>query len=124
MGRDNPRRKRLAAEIHKELAELLRREVKDSRIGNVTITHVELTGDLREARVYYLPFGREGDVAPVQRGLERACGFLRSALAKALGIRYTPTLSFAVDESIERGLRIASLLKQVSKPVEPPPSDE
>jgi ribosome-binding factor A len=111
----NPRRHRLAAEIQKDLAELLRREVKDSLIGNITITHVEVTGDLREARVYYLPFGRQTDAAHIQRGLVRATGFLRSGLAKALGIRYTPTLTFAVDETIEQGMHITSLLKRVSK---------
>ena len=115
MGKDNPRARRLGEHIQRELAGLLRREVKDSRIGNVTITGVDVTGDLRTARVFYLVFGRDGPDPLVQRGLESAAGFLRNALSKSLMIRYTPTLSFQLDESIERGVRLTQLIDAVSK---------
>src|SRR6267142_5313086 len=59
-GKDNPRARRLGEQIQRELGELLRRDVKDERIGNVTITAVSVTGDLRTARVYYLVFGKDG----------------------------------------------------------------
>ena len=72
MAKDNPRALRLGAEIQRELTELLRREVKDERIGNVTITAVDVTGDLRTAKVYYLIFGKEGPDPDVQRGLTSA----------------------------------------------------
>jgi ribosome-binding factor A len=115
MGKDNPRAKRLGAEIQRELTELLRREVKDGRIGNVTITAVDVTGDLRNAHVHYLIFGREGADPRVQAGLESAAGFLRNALSKSLMIRYTPTLTFALDTSIEHGVRLSQLIDSVSK---------
>lgn len=116
MRRDNPRAKRMAAEIQRELTEVLRRDVKDARIGNVTITGVDVTGDLRTAKVYYLIFGREGPDAGVQRGLESAAGYLRNALSRALMVRYTPTLSFELDTSIERGVRLAQLIDLANKP--------
>ena len=93
MAKDNPRALRLGAEIQRELTELLRRDVKDERIGNVTITAVDVTGDLRTAKVYYLVFGKDGPDPEVQRGLTSAAGFLRNALSKSLMIRYTPTLT-------------------------------
>jgi ribosome-binding factor A len=119
MAKDNPRARRLGEQIQRELTELLRRHVKDERIGNVTITHVAVTGDLRTARVSYLIFGREGGDVKVQRGLESAAGFLRNALSKSLMIRYTPTLSFELDTSIEHGVRLTQLIDSVNKPATP-----
>jgi len=116
MSKDNPRARRLGEQIQRELGELLRRHVKDERIGNVTITAVNVTGDLRTARVYYLVFGKDGPDPKVQRGLESASGFLRNALSKSLMIRHTPTLSFELDTSIERGVRLTRLIDSVSKP--------
>ncbi|MFO1465768.1 MAG: 30S ribosome-binding factor RbfA [Steroidobacteraceae bacterium] len=116
MGKDNPRRRRLAEQIQRELSDLLRREVKDARIGNLTITAVEVTPDLRAAKVYYLVFGHEGPDARVQAGLESAAPFLRSSLMKSLKIRYTPTLTFALDETLERGVKLTQLIESVAKP--------
>ncbi len=116
MAKDNPRAKRLAAQIQRVLTETLRRDVKDARIGNVTITEVEVGGDLRTAKVYYLVFGHEGPDPRVQQGLESAAGFLRNALSRALEIRQAPTLSFELDESIERGVRLARLIERANDP--------
>jgi ribosome-binding factor A len=115
MAKDNPRARRLGEQIQRELTDLLRRDVKDERIGNVTITAVSVTGDLRTARVYYLVFGKEGPDPKVQRGLESAAGFLRNALSRSLMIRYTPTLSFELDTSIEHGVRLTQLIDSVNK---------
>ncbi len=115
----NPRARRLGEQIQRELGDLLRREVKDERIGNVTITAVSVTGDLRTAKVYYLVFGKEGADPKVQRGLESAAGFLRNALSKSLMIRYTPTLSFELDTSVEHGVRLTQLIDSVSKGAQP-----
>ena len=115
MAKDNPRARRLGEQIQRELTELLRREVKDERIGNVTITAVDVTGDLRAARVHYLVFGKEGPDPKVQRGLESAAGFLRNALSRSLMIRYTPTLSFSLDTSIEHGMRLTQLIDSANK---------
>jgi ribosome-binding factor A len=121
--RDNPRARRLAAEIQRELTELLRRDVKDERIGNVTITAVDVTADLRSAKVYYLIFGKEGPDPAVQRGLTSAAGFLRNALSKSLMIRYTPTLTFELDTSLEQGVRLTQLIDSVNKRADEPGDD-
>jgi ribosome-binding factor A len=117
VNRDNPRARRLGDQIQRELTDLLRRDVKDERIGNVTITAVQVTGDLRTARVHYLVFGKEGPDLKVQKGLESAAGFLRNALSRSLMIRHTPTLSFQLDTSIEHGVRLTRLIDSVNKPV-------
>src|ERR1700732_2647657 len=114
--KDNPRARRLGEQIQRELTDLLRRDVKDERIGNVTITAVSVAGDLGTARVFYLVVGKEGADPKVQRGLESAAGFLRNALSRSLMIRYTPTLSFELDTSIERGVRLTQLIDSVNKP--------
>jgi ribosome-binding factor A len=116
MAKDNPRARRLGAEIQRELTQLLRRDVKDERIGNITITAVDVAGDLRTAKVYYLVFGKAGADPRVQAGLTSAAGFLRNALSKSLMIRHTPTLSFALDTSIEHGVRLTQLIDRVNKP--------
>jgi len=116
VSKDNPRARRLGDQIQRELTELLRRHVKDERIGNVTITAVNVTGDLRAARVHYLVFGKEGPDPKVQKGLESAAGFLRNALSRSLMIRYTPTLSFQLDTSIEHGVRLTRLIDSVNTP--------
>jgi ribosome-binding factor A len=110
MAKDNPRAKRLGEQIQRELTELLRRDIKDGRIGNITITAVKVSGDLRNAKVYYLVFGKPGPDTQVQRGLESAAGFLRNALSRSLMIRHTPTLSFELDTSIEHGVRLTQLI--------------
>ncbi len=115
MAKDNPRARRLGEQIQRELTELLRRDVKDERIGNVTITAVDVTGDLRTARVHYLVLGKQGPDPKVQRGLESAAGFLRNALSRALMIRYTPTLSFSLDTSIEHGVRLTQLIDAANR---------
>jgi ribosome-binding factor A len=116
MAKDNPRAKRLGEQIQRELTELLRRDVKDERIGNVTITAVHVTGDLRTAKVYYLVFGKDGPDPKVQQGLTSAAGFLRNALSKSLMIRYTPTLTFELDTTIEHGVRLTQLIDSLKKP--------
>jgi ribosome-binding factor A len=121
MAKDNPRAKRLGEQIQRDLTELLRREVKDERIGNVTITAVNVSGDLRSARVYYLVFGKDGPDPKVQQGLTSAAGFLRNALSKALMIRYTPTLTFELDTTIEHGVRLTQLIDSLKKPEGPAP---
>jgi ribosome-binding factor A len=106
----------MGEQIQRELTELLRRDVKDERIGNVTITAVNVTGDLRTAKVYYLVFGKDGPDPKVQQGLTSAAGFLRNALSKSLMIRFTPTLTFELDTSIEHGVRLTRLIDSLKKP--------
>jgi tRNA pseudouridine(55) synthase len=113
--KDNPRARRLGEQIQRELTELLRRDVKDERIGNVTITAV--TSPAICAPRGALPGVRQGRAGPQGAGRphERR-GIPAQCLSKSLMIRYTPTLSFALDTSIEHGVRLTQLIDSVTKP--------
>ncbi|MGH8226863.1 MAG: 30S ribosome-binding factor RbfA [Steroidobacteraceae bacterium] len=113
------RRLRIEAELKRALAELATRGVKDPRVGNVTITGVSLTADMRTARVYFVPFGATRDTAEVEQGLARAAGFLRGEAGRRLGLRYAPRLVFVVDESFDRAERLTSLLHEAARGREP-----
>jgi ribosome-binding factor A len=107
---------RVADSIRRELSHLLLRETKDPRLTAVTITEVRVSPDLRQARISFT--GGVGKTAEQLQGLQSAAGFLRGHLGRALHLRYAPELAFEVDESLERSLRVARLLKDVAK-VEP-----
>ena len=111
---------RVAGLIQEELSRLLLREVKDPRLHRVTITAVRVSPDLRHAWVFFTGPGGKDDLPEELKGLESAAGFLRGKLGRALRLRYAPELTFEVDDSLERGLHIAALLKQI----EPPEGDQ
>ena len=95
---DNARAKRLADLIREVVAEKLQRGIKDPRLGtHVTITDTRVTGDLREATVFYTVYGDDEDRAAAAAGLESAKGVLRSAVGAAAGVKFTPTLAFVAD---------------------------
>jgi ribosome-binding factor A len=110
MPRDYARTDRVAEQIQRELAELIRLEVKDPRVRMVTLTSVEVTADYSHAKVYYTTLDGAND--KLQQGLERASGFLRSQLAHAMKLRITPQLHFIYDASVERGTRLSQLIDQ------------
>jgi ribosome-binding factor A len=109
----NPLRlRRIADQIQRELSQLLRMEVKDPRIGMVTITGVEVSADLAYARVYYTTL-EEGEArVHTHEGLRRAAGFLRSALGQRIKTHVAPELHFEFDESVERGARLSQLIDE------------
>ncbi|BAD40508.1 30S ribosome-binding factor RbfA [Symbiobacterium thermophilum] len=109
----NARAIRVGEQMREELAQLLRDEVKDPRIGFVSIVKVEVSRDIRHAKIYVSVLGNDQQKKETMAGLASATGFLRSELAKRLQLRYMPELHFALDESIEHGQRIAQLLVQV-----------
>jgi len=109
----NQRAVRVGEQMRDFLADLLRNEVKDPRIGFVSIVRVEVSNDLRHAKVYVSVLGSEQQKKDSMKGLASATGFLRSEVAKRLQLRYVPELHFELDESIEHGQRIAQLLVQV-----------
>lgn len=95
---DNARAKRLADLIREVVAEKLHRGIKDPRLGtHVTVTDTRVTGDLREATVFYTVYGDEEDRKAAAAGLESAKGVLRSAVGSAAGIKHTPSLTFVAD---------------------------
>ncbi len=114
-----PRRARIADQIQRELAELIRLELRDPRVGLVTVTAVELSRDQSHAKVYFTVLGPESAAEAARLGLERASGFLRSGLAHRLSTRSVPELAFAYDESIERGARLTKLIDEAVKPAAP-----
>jgi ribosome-binding factor A len=104
---------RVAGLIQEELSRVLLREVKDPRLHEVVITAVQVSADLRHARVLFTASPRQGGVEGVLAGLRSAAGFLRGHLGRTLRLRYAPELTFEADTSVERSLRVAALLKQV-----------
>ncbi len=101
--------------IKQEVSSMLLREVKDPRLGFVTVTGVHLTGDLREATVYVSLFGSEKEKKESITALEMATGFIRRELGKRLKIYYTPQISFEQDTSLDYGMHIEGLIKQIHK---------
>ena len=94
---DLARARRVADRIHKTVAQVLERRIKDPRLGFVTITDVRVTGDLPQATVFYTVYGTEGERRRSASALKSATGLIRSEVGKALGIRLTPTISFQLD---------------------------
>jgi len=106
---------RVAEQVHHELAELIRAEVKDPRVGLVTVTGVDLTPDYAYATVYFtaLP-GDPESVANTLAGLRHAAGYLRSQLGRRVRIHTTPELRFVHDTSTERGVSLSRLIDEAN----------
>lgn len=109
----NHRAHRLAGEIQKEIAQIIREEVKDPRIGFVTITGVDVTNDLRHAKIFLSTLGEKTDIDNCLKALEKASGFIRTEIAKRIRLRYAPELNFKFDESQVYGEKINKLLTEV-----------
>jgi ribosome-binding factor A len=103
---------RIADQIQRELAELIRGELKDPRVSLVTVTDVEVSADNHHARVFVTTLKGEGAIEFALEGLDSASGFLRSRLASALRTRTVPELHFVYDESVERGTRLSRLIEE------------
>ena len=122
-----PRAKRVGQQIQRALSELIRRELRDPRLGMITLTDVRMSPDLGYAKVYYSVLGADPHLA--QEILTQAAEFLRGPLGRALGIRHSPELRFVQDELIESGARLSALIneavkKDVATHVDDPPSAE
>jgi ribosome-binding factor A len=108
---DNARAKRLADLIREVVAQKLQRGIKDPRLGShVTITDTRVTGDLREATVFYTVYGDEEERQAAAAGLESAKGILRSEVGRAAGVKFTPTLTFVADALPDTARTIEDLL--------------
>ncbi len=88
---------RIASQIHQILAEAIRLEIRDPRVTPISITAVEVSGDLSHAQIRFLPLGGDGDVQTIQAGLRASAGFLKRQIARQLRIRTIPTLHFSAD---------------------------
>jgi ribosome-binding factor A len=104
------RMRRVDEALRAVLSDAISRDLKDPRVGFVTVTGVKTSPDLRHARVYVSVFGDAQEVQGSLDGLRSAHGFLQGRVAAELSLKHTPTLSFEYDESIVRGMRITRLL--------------
>lgn len=111
----NNRAVRVGEQMKKELSDILIRDIKDPRVRFVTVTGVDVTGDLQQATAFITVLGDEEERKSTLAGLEKAKGFIRTELGKRIRLRKTPELSFSFDESIQYGNRIESLLRDLNK---------
>lgn len=113
MGNYRPRR--VAALIKKEVSQMLQREIKDPRIGFVTVTDVEVSEDLRHAKVFVSVLDDDEAKEETMEGLENAVGYIRRELGQRIRLRHTPEILFRYDDSIERGAKIFDILKDLNQ---------
>jgi ribosome-binding factor A len=109
MAKEFSRSDRVAEQIQRELADLLMFEVKDPRVGQVTITEVKVTGDMAHAKIFYFTSGKQKET---QLGLEKTSGFLRGQLSKRMLLRTVPQLHFEYDTSLDNGLKMSKLIDE------------
>jgi ribosome-binding factor A len=110
MPREYPRARRIEEQLKRLLSDLVRREVKDPRIGLITITSAEVSKDLSHANVYFTPFAGTGDAAAALEALQHAAGYLRHQVRNQMRLRVAPELVFRIDDSVERGARLSALI--------------
>jgi ribosome-binding factor A len=109
------RTERLNHQIQTEISDLLRKHVNDPRLsGLISITRVDISRDLRDAKIYISAIGEQASREEILKGFNSAAGFLRRELAHRLNTRVTPLLEFVFDDSIERGVKLVSLIEQVA----------
>ncbi len=115
MAKEFSRTQRIGDQMQRELSQLIQREIKDPRLGMITITGVEVSRDLSHAKVYITVMGRDDDPEQVGLNLEvlqDAAGFLRLQLGKAMKLRSVPQLHFHYDASIRRGAELSALIER------------
>lgn len=109
------RANRIAEQMKKELGEIISRKLKDPRVGFVTVTDVEVSGDLQQAKVFISVLGDEKQKHDTLVGLAKAKGFIRSEIGQRIRLRKTPELVFEFDEALEYGNRIEGILRDLNK---------
>ncbi len=108
------RREKLQELFKAEASAILQRELRDPRIGFVSVTEVQLSADLRHAKIFVSVLGDQTEKRRTMEALDRAAGYVRSELGRRVSLRYTPEVLFRLDESIERGTRVVALLRRVA----------
>lgn len=129
MPREFPRARRVEEQLKRLLSELVRREVKDPRVGLITITSVEVSRDLSHANVFFTPFAGIGDPEAALEALRHAAGFLRHQVRDQMRLRVAPEIAFRIDDSVERGARLSALIHDAvesdrKRHVEPEPEPD
>ena len=121
------RKDRVSEQIRRELADLIRTELKDPRVGMISITDVEVTADYAHAKIYFSTLAGREHLTEVMEGLQKASGFLRRELGKRISIHMTPQLHFVFDQSLERGAELSKLIQTavaISEISDPTPETE
>ena len=108
----NPRVRKIADRIQEIVAQMLERRIKDPRLGFITVTDVRVTGDTQQATIFYTVLGEDADYTSTAAALESAKGLLRSEVAKQLGMRHAPSLTFVPDEIPEAARHLDEVLAQ------------
>lgn len=108
------RSNRIAEQMKKELGDIITRKIKDPRVGFVTVTDVDVTGDLQQATVYISALGDDKDREETLKALLKASGFIRSEIGHRIRLRRTPEITFEFDSSIEYGNKIDALLRSLN----------
>jgi len=120
----NRRGARIASAVQQEVSRLLLTEVKDPRIGIISVTGVTMNDDLSVAHIQYLPLGGLGDRKAIQEGLKSAARLMRGTVGRALGIRHSPELRFEIDRNLEYSLHMNDVLSNLPKPADQTPPDD
>ncbi|MEW5806758.1 MAG: 30S ribosome-binding factor RbfA [Acidobacteriota bacterium] len=108
------RTERVADLFRKEISDIILKEVKDPGVGFITVTGVDVSRDLKHARVYISSIEKDAEMrGKILAALERASGFIRHRMYKNLRLKYSPELRFLIDESIDTGFRIDEILKEM-----------
>lgn len=106
---------RVGEQMKKELGDIISRKIKDPRVGFVTVTDVQVTGDLQQAKVYISVLGDEQQREDTLKGLAKAKGFIRTEIGQRIRLRKTPELIFEFDETMAYGNRINSLIHELHR---------
>jgi len=106
---------RVQEAIHQEVAKILQEEIKDPRLGFLTVTRVELTKDLRYARIYFSVLGEDKDSALALKGLKSATGYIKGRLSDKIEMRYMPDIEFKIDKSWQHVKKVQDLLDKIDK---------
>ncbi len=120
----NRRVQKVAEAVREVTSMAILTDVKDPRVQGVTVTYVEVSADLRIAKVHVSVMGDDKAQALCMRGLENSAGFLQSKIAKALELRYTPKLSFYLDMGVKKSIEISRILRESLPPADPVEPDE
>ncbi len=104
---------RVREQIQHEVSKIIQYELKDPRVGMVTVTNAEVSSDFRYAKIYYTVYGDEQQRRATQEGLESATPFIRTQIGQRIRLRYTPEISFVFDKGMEKAMHVYDLLAQI-----------
>jgi ribosome-binding factor A len=114
MAQEFSRTQRVGGQIQREMAQIIQQELRDPRVGLVTVSAVEMSKDMTHAKVFITIMNPEQDVTETIKVLKKASGFLRHALGKRIMLRVIPELHFVYDSSLDEGMRVSALLNSVA----------